>query len=250
MQVLFSPKEDWESPIRESLEGSRYVPVFRELTDETLQEADVVFPLRVPDLLRAVDSAEASGKAVLPTRESILTANDKLAFNAFLIEDGFDVVVPEIYQSERSYPYILKPSIGEWGSDIHIVNGPEDEAPLSAELDSPTFYAQRYIEGHEDPGAQPEDWRVGRVPHEGDARRVRRLHRRRGEGSARLVDWLRPGLLRRHRAVNAAPSDSSTESVTLPTRCQRLRGHASPDPPVSRRASSSALEPAVGAGVG
>ena len=150
IRVLFSPKDDWEPAIRESLEGSRYVPTFSELTDEALHEADVVLPLRVPDMLRAVDSPDAARKAFLPTREAILTANDKMAFNAFLIEDGFDMVVPEIYRSERSYPYILKPSIGEWGSDIEIVNGPEDEAPLSARLESPTFFAQRYIEGHEE----------------------------------------------------------------------------------------------------
>jgi len=150
MKVLFSVKDDWATQIVSSLDGTGFLPTFAPFTDQFIEDADIVFPLRIPDTLLALDSKIATAKSLLPSREALTIADHKMQFNRFLVAIGFSQMVPAIYRDDRIFPYILKGDEGEWGNSTYLIRDARDEAAHRDKMSSPKFFAQEYVAGHEE----------------------------------------------------------------------------------------------------
>ena len=85
-------------------------------------------------------------RALLPDPDTVALCDDKLVFAQHLMRRGLDDVVPSI-GPDLSYPYVLKPRVGEWGTDVVIIeNTAQAEAHLE-QLTSPEFFRQECVEG-------------------------------------------------------------------------------------------------------
>ncbi len=148
MNILFSPKADWEQWIRDGFTGSRHAIAFAEFADADLEAHDLLVPITLAALrdLQARPESAARNPIAIPSAESMALCDDKLAFNRFLEGNGFVDCVPPIGPFQ-SFPYILKKRHDEWGRNSHIVRDRGDEERLAAELADPEFFCQEYIPG-------------------------------------------------------------------------------------------------------
>lgn len=133
--VRFGQKPDWESTIRRALDTRRYAPQFGPPADVTdAPPPDLFVPLCLEDYraLAAMSSA-ARPPCLAPAPATVALCDDKLAFNHFLIAEGFGAHVPAILPAPPPhFPVLLKAGRGEWGVGVTAIN---DQAAYDAAAD-------------------------------------------------------------------------------------------------------------------
>jgi predicted ATP-grasp superfamily ATP-dependent carboligase len=144
-KVLFGNHSTQMPAIAQYLDHARYEASFAPLDAVDLARFDLVVPLKVAqiDAARAADAMHPR-RAVLPTAELVALADDKLAFNRWLIDHGFGAHVPELLEDGAGvYPHIVKGAHGDFGAGIQLVRSAEEERPLPD-----GGFRQRAIAGH------------------------------------------------------------------------------------------------------
>lgn len=149
LNILFSPKPDWEPYIRNGFRLTKHTIVFRELDTEDIDDFDLVVPLTLEAakyLSRNKESIK-DNPIPIPTLESLLLCDDKPRFNRTLIEKGFGDLIPQM-GSTKNYPYILKKSAAVWGGKSSFIIRNEQDEQLYAELlKHPDYFCQALIKG-------------------------------------------------------------------------------------------------------
>lgn len=130
-QILFGHHVTQMPAIARFVDHGRFQVSFAPFEAVDARWFDLVVPLRL-DQMPAARAALARAKdgrhrAVLPTPGMVDLIDDKLAFNEWLIAQGFgDAVPPLLGELPDRYPYIRKTRHGTFGQGIRIVHGPED----------------------------------------------------------------------------------------------------------------------------
>lgn len=142
-RILFGNHPTQMPAIARYIDHARFEASFAPFDAVDLARFDLVVPLRV-DQIDAARPAAALGRAVLPARELVALADDKLAFNEWLIAHGFGDHVPELLDgASDAYPYIVKARQGDFGIGCRMIRGPgEDDAG-----DDPALFRQRAVVG-------------------------------------------------------------------------------------------------------
>ncbi len=131
--------------IAATIDHHRFRPSFAPFDAVDLTRFALVVPLRLEQFDAARAVAEAPGRrAVLPASDLVTLADDKLAFNRWLIAEGFGAHVPELLEGPGTYPCVLKLPHGDWGMGVRMLHGPEDE---TGEPDPPGSFRQRAVTG-------------------------------------------------------------------------------------------------------
>ncbi len=148
MRILFSRQDDWEPRIRRSFRYTKHDLRFDDISAETVAGCDLVVPLSVRDILclDGIRPLVAANPIPIPSRESVLLCDDKLAFNRAMIESRFGDLIPRMGGGLR-YPYILKRKVDAWGENSHIVRDVDQERLLRGLLESPEYYRQELVRG-------------------------------------------------------------------------------------------------------
>lgn len=146
-RILFADKDDWTGPVRERLDGARFVPVFADFQDAALDfgEYDAVVPLRLSDY--APMRLRPAKSFLIPDKRAVQLAHDKSRFNAFLAEHGFADLVPTLYDGAVAYPFIYKKHHDQAGIASKIIHSSEEQAAFEAGIDTREYYRQRYVGG-------------------------------------------------------------------------------------------------------
>ena len=148
LKILFSKKYEWEKSISEKLK--EYEILFRDFDEVNLDEYDITIPLSLDAQRFYNDSTyKLLYKIIVPSNHCINLCHDKLLFNQFLIEKGYEDFVPK-KNGISQYPFILKPRIGAWGKDISIIRNMHDEIKNAHKIQSSEYFKQEYINGDEE----------------------------------------------------------------------------------------------------
>jgi len=146
-RVLFTPWPEVEAALRGSFQGTGHVMAMAPLPPGG-GGFDVVVPLSV-EALEAASRDEALRRRnplPLPSLAAIRRCDDKAALNAHLRARGFAKHVPADAEPGR-WPYMLKRRWDACARNAFLVAGPADEAALAAQVASPDFLRQEWIEG-------------------------------------------------------------------------------------------------------
>lgn len=147
MAVLFSDMPDWESEIRECVDDT-YALTFAAFDQNDVAAFDVVVPLRTADT-EYLTHRFRSGQdvnALFPTAEVLARCEDKLAFNTWLVANGFGQHVPRM-TGPFGYPYIVKARRGQWGEGIEIIRDAIEGEAYWASAAPEENFPQEYIPG-------------------------------------------------------------------------------------------------------
>ncbi|MGR6327841.1 hypothetical protein ACU5AX_02130 [Sphingomonas sp. XXL09] len=142
-RILFGNHATQMPAIAQYLDHQRYEASFAPFDAVDLTRFDLVVPLRVEQIASARPAA-ALGRATLPDADLVALCDDKLAFNRWLIGNGFGDAVPELLgPSPDVFPYIRKTRQGDFGFGCQMIQGPgEDDG-----ADTPDVFRQRAIVG-------------------------------------------------------------------------------------------------------
>lgn len=144
-RILFGNHPTQMPGIARNLDHGRLEASFAPFDAVDLARFDLVVPMRVEQIDAARPAAALDPRrAVLPSCELVALADDKLAFNRWLIERGFGAVVPELLGPKPdAYPYIRKTRSGDFGLGCRMIRaaGEDDGA------DDPAIFRQRAVEG-------------------------------------------------------------------------------------------------------
>ena len=148
LKILFSPKHEWESSIKNGFQYTQHEILFDEISSSNIKDYDLIVPLTIHDLkyLNEVRNLIIDNPIPIPSMENILLCDDKDLFNKTLIAKGFGYLIPNI-GCEQTYPYILKKKIDEWGVNSHIIFNAEQEYIFSDALTNPEYFSQQFIIG-------------------------------------------------------------------------------------------------------
>ena len=148
LKILFSRKPGWEKNITIKLEG--YKIFFNDFDEVNLNEYDLIIPLTLyAQKYYNNSSHKLPSKIIVPSNYCINLCDDKVLFNKFLTEKGFADFVPKT-TNISNYPYILKPRVGQWGTDISIIRNRQDEIINNNKIKSTDYFKQDYINGNEE----------------------------------------------------------------------------------------------------
>lgn len=120
--VRFGQKYDWEPAVRHALDGGRYSAQFGP-PDSDGPVPDLFVPLCLDDygILNAMPPS-IRPPFLAPAQATVTLCDDKLAFNRFLIAEGFGAYVPSlIAPPPRHFPVMLKARRGEWGVGVTAI---------------------------------------------------------------------------------------------------------------------------------
>ena len=136
MAARFGQKYDWEPAVRHSLDDRRYSAQFGPPGGDG-PVPDLFVPLCLDDysVLNAMPPT-IRPPFLAPSPTTVALCDDKLAFNRFLIAEGFGAHVPPIIAvPPRHFPVLLKARRGEWGVGVTAIN---DHAAYEAAADQLT----------------------------------------------------------------------------------------------------------------
>lgn len=138
---------DWEPEIRERLPDA-YALTFADFDQQDVAAFDLVVPLRTADteLLARGFASGRDVRALFPHAEVLARCEDKLAFNEWLIANGFGRYVPRMTEPFE-YPYLVKARRGQWGEGIEIVHNAVEEELLWAPANPTESFRQQYVPG-------------------------------------------------------------------------------------------------------
>lgn len=148
-RILFGTKFDWESGFRHHLDAARFHCRFARPSGAEMEGYDAVVPLTLSDY----DDLEAwrgqgGGRFLAPNEAVVRLCHDKLAFNRFLLANGFaDLVAPLRVAGAGRYPYVLKRRRDEWGKNTHFVRDSTDEHRLSGLIGDESYFCQDFVPG-------------------------------------------------------------------------------------------------------
>jgi len=142
-RILFGNHPTQMPAIAQCIDHDRYEASFAPFDAVDFSRFDLVVPLRVSQI-EAARPAVALGRAVLPTRDTMMLCDDKLALNLWLIDHGFGDVVPALLgTAPTTYPYIRKTRTGDYGMGCRMIRGSgEDDGS-----DDPNVFRQRAVPG-------------------------------------------------------------------------------------------------------
>lgn len=148
LKILFSQKQAWKKAITKGFRFTPHEIAFEKLSPENIRDFDLVVPLTIGDLkyLNGVRDLIIDNPIPIPRMEAIVLCNGKYLLNQALIANGFGNLVPRM-SGARTYPYILKKRIDEWGENSHIISGAQQEQNLSEVLTDPEYFCQEFIPG-------------------------------------------------------------------------------------------------------
>lgn len=148
-KILFSEKPDWVDDIRNGFRRLPHQLEFGSITEDSFQRYDIVVPLTLTAMEEARRYSPLQKTPLpLPSVESVHLCNDKYEFNRTLIGAGFGQYIPRMARGlELAPPYILKKSIGWWGTDCHIIRNRGDEKAQLDRITSPKYFCQELILG-------------------------------------------------------------------------------------------------------
>jgi len=151
LNLLFSPKPDWEAALQTSFRRSRHAVRFEEFTPDSLAACDLAVPLTLNDTIFLAENTQfmARTRALIPSLGPILLCNNKQALNEHLIGHGFGKHIPRI-SGDIGFPYLLKKKTDNWGMNTHLVQDASSEKALLAALNSPDYFKQELIPGSEE----------------------------------------------------------------------------------------------------
>ncbi len=138
---------DWEPEIRERLDDA-YELTFAAFDQQDVTAFDLVVPLSTPDTERLTRRFR-SGRgvnALFPTAEILARCEDKLAFNTWLIANGFGRHVPSI-TGPFGYPHIVKARLGQWGIGHEIIHDATEDEAYWASANPAESFRQEYVPG-------------------------------------------------------------------------------------------------------
>lgn len=142
-RILFGHHPTQMPAIARDIDHRRFEASFAPFDAVDLSRFDLVVPMRV-EQIEAARPAAALGRATLPTPEQVTLADDKLAFNRWLIAHGFGAHVPDLLGPvPDAYPYIVKSRHGDFGLGCRMIRAPgQDDAG-----DDPALFRQRAVAG-------------------------------------------------------------------------------------------------------
>jgi carbamoylphosphate synthase large subunit len=138
---------DWEPEIREHLDDA-YSLTFSAFDQQDVVDFDLVVPLSTTDtesLARRFTSGRGVN-ALFPTAEILARCEDKLAFNTWLVTNGFGRHVPSMSEP-FDYPYIAKARRGQWGIGTEVIHDPTEDEAFWASAEPAENFRQEYVPG-------------------------------------------------------------------------------------------------------
>lgn len=148
--VLFGSHEDFNEKVAKRLDGSRFDAEYLSDGDpkRPFDGFDCFVPQRFEDYgYPASVGASGAGTSLCPDPAHVALADDKLAFNRYLIGAGFGAFVPEMDDRVEGYPYIYKKRIDEWGKASSIIRTPEEERALEQTIVREDYFKQALVPG-------------------------------------------------------------------------------------------------------
>lgn len=147
-RILFSIRMGCEKAIKRGFFLTRHEIIFDEFTPETLSKADIVVPLTISDLLY-LDQHRAlvrNNPIPIPTSKAVQLCDDKSQLNSFLIENGFQDVIPAVGNG-LDFPYLLKKKVDIFGLHCYLIADAATEKEHVSEAKSAEFFKQQIITG-------------------------------------------------------------------------------------------------------
>jgi predicted ATP-grasp superfamily ATP-dependent carboligase len=148
-KVLFSGNPDWIDKIKDGFQHLPHQVEFGSITEDSFRRYDIVVPLSIPALSEARRHALPEKNALpLPTADSVRLCDDKYEFNQALVQAGFGQYIPRMVRGlALTPPYILKKSIGWFGTGCYIIRNRDDEEAQLARITDPEYFCQEFISG-------------------------------------------------------------------------------------------------------
>lgn len=145
LRILFS-ESAWEAEIRRMFKFTWHQVMFGSIQTLEDENYDLVVPLNIEDtLFLAHNSKFSRNRFPVPERAIVELLDDKLAFNDYLKNQGFEELIPPL--GVATPPYILKKRIGSFGRECHYVDTAVRHECFRAELSSPDYFTQAVIPG-------------------------------------------------------------------------------------------------------
>ncbi|MGN6646390.1 MAG: hypothetical protein ACTHJT_07660 [Cytophaga sp.] len=152
LNILCSDKDDWKVKCsQQHFDRSYYNFVYADFDKlPRIKVFDLVLPLFEKDIVTLNKYYNRSNNFLIPSNKLVRFCNDKSAFNNYLIANGFSRFVPEMLNETKSFPYILKKSIDQWGENSYIIDSAEKELELLHFVNDPAYFKQKYISGEDE----------------------------------------------------------------------------------------------------
>jgi hypothetical protein len=147
-KIMFSKKDDWETPIRYGFRYTRHELSFENFCIERIQNYDIIVPLTIPDIkfLIGVRQLISNNPIPIPSMDSLDLCDDKERFNSILVENNFGNYIPKML-NEPQYPYILKKKEDQFGINSHIIINSQQERQWLEKISNPDYFKQQLIPG-------------------------------------------------------------------------------------------------------
>lgn len=113
----------------------------------SLEKCDLAIPITLPEiLLLNRDFPELRGiKYFAPTNEVMYRAHDKIVFNQFLRDRGFEEFVPRM--DTRKYPFVIKNHKDAGGANSFLIESDSDWDQHHDLLNTKGYFSQVYVSG-------------------------------------------------------------------------------------------------------
>lgn len=148
MKILFSIRPDWEEPLRAGLAGSAHSLHFAALTEQSIQDHDIVVPLTIPDIeyLDSIRPRIAANPLPIPALASVRVCDDKLRFNETMLALGFGDCIPA-FGDRVGHPHVLKKRHDESGAHSFVVRSADPTRALMENARAQDYFRQELIPG-------------------------------------------------------------------------------------------------------
>lgn len=147
LKILITDKKEWTHMVINGFKHTHHEVCFEQVSAEKVTNFDLVIPLTIDEMIQLnADRAKIENNFIpIPSKESILTCDDKMLFNAALIKNGFEKYIPKLGSNE--YPYVLKKKVDAWGQHCHIISTPEQASQLQDLHTDTDYFQQKLIPG-------------------------------------------------------------------------------------------------------
>jgi carbamoylphosphate synthase large subunit len=146
--IRFGEYYHWAPRILEFLDTSRFMYEFGPPDENRLAGIDAFVPLCLSDIQAMFGvSDKLSAKALIPTRDVLELADNKITFYQYLFAHGFGSSVPQIIETPTQYPIVAKMDFGSNGEGVWILHDDEQLASLLNTHQRENIVLSEYIPG-------------------------------------------------------------------------------------------------------
>ncbi|TQV74661.1 hypothetical protein FLL45_06785 [Aliikangiella marina] len=149
LEILVSKQKGWQKSLQTGFANTQHKVTYAEFSVDNIGNFDLVIPLNLDDSYFLNQHSDYIQNNLIPvaSSESIALCDDKIRFNAFMLDNGFSRYIPAL-DCAPHLPFIVKKRIDVFGHNSHLVQTEADRTKFAQQIADPDFFTQALVLGN------------------------------------------------------------------------------------------------------